>query len=146
MVMAGVADRLPERIYSLVYIDAYVPKNGDSCYTLTSEAYKELFITGAGGDGFTVAVPPGTENRRRPHPLATFMQKLQLSGNYQRIRNRIFIYMSGWEQTPFRKQSEELKNAAGWHVETVHCAHNIMREDPEKLTEILTGVKICGND
>jgi hypothetical protein len=74
------------------------------------------------------------------------MQNLQLNGNYQRVHNRTFIYLSGWEQTPFKKQYENLKNAGDWHIETVHCGHNIMREDPEKLTEILTGQKLCGNN
>lgn len=145
MVIAGVADKIPERIYALVYIDAYVPEDGDSCWTLTSEAYRHLFVAGAGKDGFTVAVPPGLDNRRRPHPLATFMQHLQLNGSYQRVHNRTFIYLSGWEQTPFKKQYEDLKSSGDWHVETVHCGHNIMKEDPEKLTDILTGPKLCGS-
>jgi hypothetical protein len=101
-------------------------------------------VTGAGEDGFMVAVPPGSENRRRSHPLATFMQNLQLNGNDQRIQNRTFIYLSGWVQTPFRKQYEDLKNSEDWNIETVHCAHNIMREEPDKLTDILTGQRICG--
>jgi pimeloyl-ACP methyl ester carboxylesterase len=137
MIITGVADKIPERVYSLVYIDAYVPKSGDSCWSLTSEEYRQLFVTGAGKDGFTVAVPPGAETRRRPHPLATFMQTLQLNGNYQRVRNRTFIYLSGWEQTPFKKQYEDLKSSGDWNIETVHCPHNIMREDPQKLTNIL---------
>lgn len=144
MVISGVADKIPDRIFSLVYIDAYVPENGDSCWTLTSEAYRHLFVNGAGNDGFTVAVPPGLDNRRRPHPLATFMQNVQLNGNHQRVHNRTFIYLSGWEQTPFKKQYEKLKNSEDWHVETVHCGHNIMKEAPEKLTDILTGQKLCG--
>src|SRR5947209_10210646 len=73
LVITGVADRIPERIYALVYIDAYVPKDGDSCWSLTSEMYRHRFVTGATKDGFTVGVPPGLEHRRRPHPLATFM-------------------------------------------------------------------------
>lgn len=145
MVIAGVADKIPERIYALVYIDAYVPEDGDSCWTLTSEAYRHLFVAGAGKDGFTVAVPPGLDNRRRPHPLATFMQHLQLNGNHQRVHNRTFIYLSGWEQTPFKKQYENLKSSGDWHIETVHCGHNIMKEDPDKLTDILTGPKLCGS-
>ncbi len=141
MVITGVADRIPESIDSLVYIDAYVPENGDSCWTLTSDRYRLLFASGASEDGFSVAVPQGSENRRRPHPLATFMQGLKLNGNHQRVRNRVFIYMSEWEQTPFKQQYEKLKKSKNWHVETVHCGHNIMKENPDKLIEILTGQK-----
>ncbi len=137
MVITGVADRVPERIYALVYIDAYVPKNGDSCWSLTSEVYRQSFVTGAANDGFTVADRQGVDNRRRPHPLATFMQSLQLNGNYERILNRTFIYLSGWEATPFTKQYECLKDSPSWHVETINCRHNVMKERPDRLTEIL---------
>lgn len=140
MVITGVADKIPERIYALVYIDAYTPKDGDSCWSLTSEAYRQLFATGASSDGFTVADRPGVDNRRRPHPLATFMQSLHLTGNYQRIRNRTFIYMTGWENTPFKNQYETLKNSSDWNIVTVPCGHDLMKENPDKLIEILNEI------
>lgn len=141
LVITGVADKIPERIYGLVYIDAYIPKDGDSCWSLTSEAYRQLFVAGASNDGLTVAVPPGQENRRRPHPLATFMQSIHLTGRYQQVRNRIFIYLTGWDGSPFTKQYETLKNSPDWRIEKVHTGHNIMRENPEKLAAILTGIE-----
>ncbi len=137
LVITGIADRIPERINALVYIDAYIPKDGDSCWSLTSEVYRQRFVAGAGNDGFTVAVPAGSDDRRRPHPLATFMQSLHLSGNYEQVLNRTFIYLSGWEQSPFVKQYEDLKDSQDWNVETIHCAHNVMRECPDKLVDIL---------
>jgi pimeloyl-ACP methyl ester carboxylesterase len=137
MVITGVADRISERIYALVYIDAYIPQHGDTCWSLTSEVYRQLFVTGACNDGYTVAVPAGLDNRRRPHPLATFMQRLHLNGNYKRIHNCTFIYLSGWEGTPFTHQYENLKNAPNWHIETINCGHNVMKERPDRLTEIL---------
>jgi pimeloyl-ACP methyl ester carboxylesterase len=137
LVITGVADEIPERIHALVYIDAYVPKNGDSCWSLTSEEYRHRFVAGAANDGFIVAVPPGIENRRRPHPLATFVQSLHLNGKYERILNRAFIYLTGWEGTPFTNQYERLKDSLNWHVETIDSMHNVMRENPDRLTDIL---------
>jgi pimeloyl-ACP methyl ester carboxylesterase len=141
LVITGVADKIPERIHALVYIDAYIPKDGDSCWSLTSEAYRQIFVTGASGNGFTVADRPGADSRRRPHPLPTLLQSLHLTGNYQQVRNRTFIYMTGWEGTPFKKQYETLKNAPGWHIVTVPCGHDIMKENPDKLVEILNEIQ-----
>jgi hypothetical protein len=96
MVITGVADKIPERIYALTYIDAYIPKDGDSCWSLTNDAYRQVFVSGASNDGFTVAVPPGTDDRRRPHPLATFMQSIHLKGNYHKfIIEHLSIYVDG---------------------------------------------------
>jgi hypothetical protein len=38
------ADRLGDRIDQLVLIDAYVPDDGDSCWSLTSDTFRKLFI------------------------------------------------------------------------------------------------------
>lgn len=141
MVITGVADKIPERMYALVYIDAYIPKDGDSCWNLTSEEYRHRFATRAAVDGFTVADRPGVDNRRRPQPLATFMQSLRLNGNYQQVRNRTFIYMTGWENTPFTKQYETLKDSPGWDIVTVPCGHDIMKENPDRLVEILNEIQ-----
>ncbi|UAY54157.1 alpha/beta fold hydrolase [Arachidicoccus terrestris] len=142
LVITGVADRLSERINALVYIDAYIPENGDSCWKLTSDIYRDLFIAGCSDDGFTVAVPAGTDSRRVPHPMATFLQSLRLNGNYKQIGNRVFIYACGWEATPFKKQFEALKHNPEWHIETINCGHNIMREAPDRLISILHEVSI----
>ena len=58
MVITGVADRIPERIAALVYIDAYVPDDGDSCWTLTTDAFRSIFIEQIAADGFSCE-PPG---------------------------------------------------------------------------------------
>lgn len=137
LVITGVADKIPERIHALVYIDAYIPKDGDSCWSLTSEEYRQRFVTGARHDGFHVAVPPGLESRRRPHPLASLMQSLKLSGNYRKIYNKAFIYLTGWEGSPFVTQFEALKDSSDWQIETIHSAHNVMRDHPDKLVKVL---------
>jgi thioesterase domain-containing protein len=79
LVIAGVADRLGDRIDQLVFIDAYVPDDGDSCWSLTSDTFRELFIAGARADGRWVAVPDGMDPRARPHPLASFVQSISLT-------------------------------------------------------------------
>lgn len=137
LVITGVADKIPQNIKALVYIDAYVPESGDSCWSLTSDVYRKLFAAGANKDGFTVAVPQGTDERRRPQPLATFMQGIQLTGRQAQIKNRSFIYMSGWEGTPFTGLFERLKNFDDWQTTSIHCVHNVMRENPDELTNVL---------
>jgi pimeloyl-ACP methyl ester carboxylesterase len=137
LVITGVADKIPEKIGALVYIDAYVPENGDSCWSLTSDAYRNSFVTGACKDGFTVAVRQGTDTRRRPQPLATFMQGIRLTGRHTQIKNRSFIYLSGWEGTPFTRLYERLQQLNDWQTESINCVHNVMRERPDELTRIL---------
>ncbi|MFF3573712.1 alpha/beta fold hydrolase [Nocardia jiangxiensis] len=46
MVITGVADRVPERVATLVYSDAYVPDDGQSCFELTSAEFRRMFVEG----------------------------------------------------------------------------------------------------
>ncbi|MFJ1898823.1 MULTISPECIES: alpha/beta fold hydrolase [unclassified Streptomyces] len=63
MVIAGVAGRAGPRLDHLVFIDAYVPDDGDSCWSLTTDSFRESFVAGSRADGRWVAVPDGLDPR-----------------------------------------------------------------------------------
>src|SRR5262245_5773513 len=44
MVVSGVADRIPERIAALLYVDAFVPEDGDSWWSLAGDRYRAIAI------------------------------------------------------------------------------------------------------
>ncbi|WP_118976326.1 hypothetical protein [Taibaiella koreensis] len=69
--------------------------------------------------------------------MPPFEQHEQLTGGREQVSDRIFIYLSGWEDTPFREQYERLKETSGWRVETIDCGHNVMMQRPDELTAIL---------
>ena len=135
LVIAGVADRL--RVDELVFIDAYVPEDGDSCWSLTSDSFRELFIAGAGGDGRWVAVPEGMDPRARAHPLASFVQSVRLRGGVGQAVGRTYISGGAWDGSPFVELTERLRGDSGWRVYDVPVGHNIARRDPQRLAGIL---------
>jgi pimeloyl-ACP methyl ester carboxylesterase len=137
MVIAGVADRLGDRLDELVYIDAYVPDDGDSCWSLTSDTFRELFIAGACADGRWVAVPDGLDPRARPHPLASFVQTIRLEGNPGRAPRRTFISGGAWPGSPFLDLTDRLRNDPAWQVHEIPVGHNIARRDPKSLADVL---------
>jgi pimeloyl-ACP methyl ester carboxylesterase len=59
MVITGVAARIPQRIGSLIYGDAYVPQHGDSCWDLANDSVRRLFDELTSPDGLSVAPPGG---------------------------------------------------------------------------------------
>lgn len=142
MVVSAAADRAGGRISRLVYLDAYVPRNGESCWSLTTEAYRQAFAAGASETGYAVQPPlrppHGGEPRRRPHPLASLVQSVRLTGAGDRMARRDFIYCSGWEdQTPFAGLRVRLQADPSWHVYDIPTSHNAMREDPERVAALL---------
>lgn len=137
MVITGAAARAAGRVRRLVYADAYVPADGESCYELTTQAYRELFIQGAKADGLTVPPPPHLDTRTAPHPLASFLQKVRLENPLQ-VERRDYIYLSGWaERSPFTAVYQRLRHDPDWRVHVLPTGHNVAREAPDHLVRIL---------
>lgn len=139
MVVTGVADRAPERVGALVYCDAYLPEDGESCFDLAGEGYRELFLAGARGDGFSVAPPAGLDPRATAHPLASFVQSIRLTGAWRRVRRREFLYLSGWSGSPFTGLCQRLAADDQWLTHTLPVGHNVMADAPDELAAILLG-------
>jgi pimeloyl-ACP methyl ester carboxylesterase len=138
MVITGAADRCPDRVRRLVYSDAYVPADGESCWDLTTPEFRRLFVEGAAADGVSVAPPRTSDARTTAHPLASFVQKIRLSGAVERVPRRDFIYLSGWrDRSPFNELHERLSRDPAWHTHRLPTGHNIVAEAPDKLLEIL---------
>ena len=89
MVVSGVADRLPERLAHLVYLNALVPADGQAAFDLLPAPMRQHFEAGARSaiDGWRVPVPPLEDDPRVaafargrfvPSPLRMFTDPLQL--------------------------------------------------------------------
>ncbi|MFN2560098.1 MAG: alpha/beta fold hydrolase [Jatrophihabitans sp.] len=139
MVIAAAADRAGGRVSRLVHLDAYVPRDGDSCWSSTTEAYRQAFVAGAADSGYAVRPPdrPGRDPRRRPHPFASLVQQIRLTGAVAEVPRREFIYCSGWEGTPFTRLRARLDADPGWQVFELPTAHDAMREAPGAVAELL---------
>ena len=92
MVATGVAARARGRVKTLVYLDAFAPKDGDSIFSLTPDREKVVREQVAkDGDGWRITpnpMPPDTSAadqawampRRLPQPFKTFEQRIKLPG------------------------------------------------------------------
>lgn len=60
MVVTGVADRMPEPLAHLVYLNALVPQDGQSVFDLAPPAFSQRFQEAArtAGEGWRIPVPP----------------------------------------------------------------------------------------
>ncbi|GAA2426207.1 alpha/beta fold hydrolase [Streptomyces pulveraceus] len=118
MVITGVVDRaIPCAVRRLVYGDAYVPQNGDSCRELTTEAFRRLFVDGEAPDGFSVQPSPGLGARATANPLASFLQRLTPSGEgLDRIVTRDYVFLSGWAGTSLAELYQRPSRAPEWRT------------------------------
>ncbi|MCP2258281.1 Alpha/beta hydrolase family protein [Streptoalloteichus tenebrarius] len=141
MVVSGVADRVPERLRALVYADAFVPEDGQSAWDQVNDLWRQAYLSGIGGDGYTATAPPfGLDPRARTHPLATLLQKIRLTGAWEKVPTRHFLYMAGFENTPFTPTYERLRQDPTWTVHNLPYGHDILRDAPEEFLRLLLSV------
>jgi pimeloyl-ACP methyl ester carboxylesterase len=140
MVIAGAADRVPERVDALVYVDAFVPEDGDSCWTLTNDWQREWYMRGSAKTGFALAPLDFFDPRTTAHPLASLLQRIRLTGALEGVRRRDYVWASEFQDSPFTRFYERLNGDPAWHTHALPTGHNVMREGADDLLKILLDV------
>ena len=150
MVITGVADRLPECLSQLVYLDAFVPSDGQSLADLVGpqmmaslkEAAKSV------GDGWRVPpLPPQAcgvseaqdvrwmARRMGFHPLKTMLEPLHLTKQNCAVP-KSFIYCNN-PAMGFFEGFVEKAEVENWNLYKLATGHTAMVTAPAELTRIL---------
>jgi pimeloyl-ACP methyl ester carboxylesterase len=151
MVVTGVADRVPDKIGSLIYLDAFMPKSGQALRDLISpERAANIFQSvEEKGEGWYVPPLPAPfwhihdpelaelhDRLSAPHPLATMTQTLSLSGNHLNIAKKAFILATGHEPSSFPRFADEVRDM-DWPVEELPTHHYTMFSMPQETADLL---------
>ncbi|MDE2229084.1 MAG: alpha/beta hydrolase [Alphaproteobacteria bacterium] len=135
-VITGVA----ERIAAIVYLDAFIPANGQAMVDIAPRRP---------APGTTTPPPAGAlfrvderdrawvDAKSTPQPNGTFTERLAVTGAYQRIAKRVFIRASGYDAPHFRRYYEACKATPGWATYEIAAGHMVMLDAPDELTQIL---------
>jgi pimeloyl-ACP methyl ester carboxylesterase len=148
-VISGVAEQMPAAIRSIVFLDAFVPKNGESPRDLTGPAVQEGFSAalqrGDLGMAPRSAVAFGVNEADRawvdslcvPQPVGTFSEKIVLSGARDRIARKSYVRAASYANPGFDRALAAAKADPSWRTYQVSCGHDVMVDRPDELTEIL---------
>jgi len=151
MVATGVADRARDRIATLVYLDAFAPKDGQSVFDLTP-ARRTTMLEAAqkSGDGWKMPpspMPPDTPQadqawavpRRLPQPFKTFDQKLRLP-NGELTLPRHYIYCQRCRPDDGFRRFLERARREGWQHHEIDASHNPHITAADALAALLHGI------
>jgi hypothetical protein len=147
MVATGVADRARDKVRQLIYIDAFVPQDGQSLldlYEVERPRMQELANT---GDGWRVPpnpTPPDTSPadvewltaRRVDMPIKCFETRLKLGGALTLPRSYIYATRITPADTfgPFARQT---KSDPAWSYYEIDASHSPNVIAPEALMALL---------
>lgn len=151
MVITGVADRAPEQICSLVYLDALVPANGQNVLDLLPNEVASSLQEDARtrGLGLQIAPTPAeafavnaqdqawVDRQCVYHPLKTFEQPIRLEDKWKQVRRHIYIYATGWSPGVGKPFFEKARHEPRWQAISLACGHDVMIDMPLELTQLL---------
>jgi pimeloyl-ACP methyl ester carboxylesterase len=151
MVITGVADRIPDKIRALVYLDAFLPEDGQSLFDINIAKNNQTFIANAGSvGGLIVPAPPASffnvnvadagrvDALATPFPIGCFIEKIRLGGAHKQIRKNIYVHSTVLlRESPFKPFYERVKGDPAWEAHTLACGHDAMLDMPDETTRIL---------
>lgn len=145
MVISGVAQRVPDRIARLVYLDAILPNDGESLVTARGERPGSLDLAKMTRDGFLIPFwvrPDKPHPFDVPHPLKTFTDPVALKNPAAEKIPALYILTVD----PGKKPEEddfwpfaERARARGWPVVEMAGDHNPQWRQPAATVEVLAG-------
>ncbi|MGY1635827.1 alpha/beta fold hydrolase [Geodermatophilus sp. SYSU D00742] len=167
VVVTGVADRVPERIAELVYVDAFVPEDGQSLLDLlTPDRRADLeALARDEGDGWLVPRPaprPWEEvlprlwgvtdpadtawvlPRLHSTPLGHFSRPVHLTSAAARQLPRSYLRCTRHPQPTFDRHARQAREAAGWRYRELASLHIPQVTCPDRLTDVL--LELAGSD
>ena len=155
-VITGVADAVPHLVGRLVYLDAFVPKDGKCFLDLLPTQFADMMVNAATsvGDGWRIPpapietlggigtlepdVDPGHVQavlaRRGPHPIGTYREVMH--SPFSRSSEIPRKYLSCTEKPPhdpLLAQAAAL-GEAGWVVQELPAGHFAMLSKPTTVT------------
>lgn len=156
--VTGAADRQPERVRLLVYIDALVPRDGESAFDLLPASFADLARASAAtdGDGWRVSIPADLQPpvgsvseeirgryvaRLGGHPLATFADHVSLTGGVERVPRAFVRCVEG--QLAESSAGDPIAPMAaraqteGWLYRELTAPHDPQLADPVRLAAVL---------
>jgi pimeloyl-ACP methyl ester carboxylesterase len=140
MVITGVAEQIASKIASIVYLDAFVPANGQSLGDLGGKVDAGPFTAPIPAARFAVnqADRAWVDSKMTPQSTACFTEKLEVTGAYQKVPRKTYIRAKNFPG--FAGTLEKIRSDPSWKTYVVACGHDVMIDKPDELTNILVAL------
>lgn len=140
MVITGVAEQMRERIAAIVYLDAFLPGDGQSLASFSGRtSWPEPVTPSYPASVFHVNAKDAAwvDGKITPHPTKCFTEKLKVTGAYQSISKKLYIRAPLFASPAFDAALERCRADGTWQTSTVPCGHDVMIDQPTELVATL---------
>jgi pimeloyl-ACP methyl ester carboxylesterase len=159
-VVTGAADRTPDRVGGVIYVDAFVPEDGQAVLDLVAPERRQMFETMVKdeGDGWLVPrfAPPPWETivrdiwgvtdvddmrwmlgRLGPTPIGHLRDPVRRTNAAAEKLPRAYIRCPLFANPRFDRHAAMAKQTAGWRYRELAASHHPMVTMPSELTNTL---------
>ncbi len=149
VVVTAVADRIPQRLSRLVFLDAVVPRSGQCLFDCAGQAFRERIEEQVRTQGEGWRIPAASAERLGltrdedinwampklvPHPYRTFHEPVHLRGPAAPTVPRTYINCIG-DKAPGGPRSAQAEDIDDYHE--LPTGHDAMITAPEEVAELL---------
>ncbi len=149
-VITGVADRMPERLRQLIYLDAIVVGHGQSALSLFSEEVQSERRRTIDPEGLRMAIPDPAkfgvsdpaqtawlQRRLTPHPLNAYTEPLQLRHPPGNGLRKTYIAVTDPWYPPLHDLRARIHEQPDWEWRELAAGHDAMVTAPAALADML---------
>jgi pimeloyl-ACP methyl ester carboxylesterase len=156
MIISGVVEAIPDKVHRLVFVDGFIPEDGQSVLDLLPPGIAAYFRQTAreqgdgwrlpGGDGQLDlwGLKPGKARdfvraKLCDFSVRCFEERLHLPANRKATIPAMFIscVAEGYPARPFFEPFAQKARALGWHVAELKTGHACQVESPSEVAAIL---------
>jgi pimeloyl-ACP methyl ester carboxylesterase len=146
--ITGAADRVPERIRQLVFLDAVVLENGQTAFSRLAPdiVARRLEEALESSKGLSIPVPPASafgvfeadqvallERNCTPHPLKTFDDPIVLTRPVGGDIPKVYIHCTDPVYVPLQTSRDFVRAQKDWAWDEIETGHDAMISAPEEL-------------
>jgi pimeloyl-ACP methyl ester carboxylesterase len=148
-VCAGALESVGNRVASIVWLDAFIPANGQKVAEVTAfgKAIQAAAEKGEMGFAGPAKLPPVivaerdrefAESKFTPQPVGTFLQPIKLTGALEKVAKKTYIRTPKFPQPAFDKALADCKGDKSWSsFEIPDVGHAAMLDAPDRVRELI---------
>lgn len=141
MVITGATEQCSENIRSIVYLDAFLPQDGQSLNDIVGGSHEasEGMVEPLPAEFFAVNAQDRewVDRMTTRQSEATFSQRLAVTGAFDRIAKKTYVRALQGAIPPFATIYARLSADETWNCLEMDCGHDLMIDEPEAVARIL---------
>ncbi len=150
-VISGAVERLRSRVRSLVYVDAFLPDNGQCGLDLMPPEARTGYDAARARGDIGRAPPPAAwfrimdpqdeawvDRKMTAQPLGVSDQPIVLTDAREVIARKCYIRTPAFANAAFDAALKRCEQTAGWRTHSLDgCGHDVMIDAPDRLAALL---------